>query len=263
MALITVNTGNYNDLFDDLNTALGTTLGWTLFDNVSVDDKVYEIPPTTGGFSPVASPSYIRLFRDNTLFSTRLTMYVAWQVGMGPGGASNPIPAVDATNKNVFDFSTALATTAYRIYGDASEGFIAVLHDTTGGLSATMGVWIGVLQGRDTPASHPNPNAIFYKTSISANPACDFLNNGLSAKSEADVNLFGFSQWINSTEPHSGKSPIVTGFAWFATTSQTGEIAGIAPDWFQCSGNLGFGDTITIGIDVHRVMAGGSYCIKE
>ena len=29
MSLITVNTGTYNDMFDDLNAAMGTTLGWT------------------------------------------------------------------------------------------------------------------------------------------------------------------------------------------------------------------------------------------
>ncbi len=49
MALLKVNTGTFNDLFDDLKTALGTTLGWTLFDTVSVDEEIYTIPITTGG----------------------------------------------------------------------------------------------------------------------------------------------------------------------------------------------------------------------
>lgn len=263
MSLITVNTGTYNDMFDDLNAAMGTTLSWTLFDNVSVDEKVFTVPPTTGGFSPISSPSFIRLFRDNTLFSTRLTIYDSWQVGMGVGGATNPVPAVDATTKNVFDFSSAVATAAYRIYGDASEGFIAILHDATGGLTATMGLWIGVLQGRDTPASHPNPNAIFYKTSISSTPAVDFLNNGLTVRSESDATFFGFGFWVNASEPHSGKAVLVTGFAWFAQSSTSGEIAGVGADMFQCSAQLGAGDTVTIASVVHRVMAGGSYAIKE
>ncbi len=260
MALLTVNTGVYNDLFDDLKTALGTTLGWTLFDAVSVDEEIYTIPVTTSGFSPAINPSFIRLFRDNTLFSVRLTIFDSWDNILHVG--TNPIPAVDATTKNVLDFSSAITTASYRIYGDAAEGYIAILHDGTGGLTSTTGYWIGVLTGRATPAAHPNPNAILYKTSINAIASCDFLNLNLAAINESDCQFFLFASWTNSTEQHSAKSPIVTAFA-FRGQPGVSEIAGVAFDFFQCSGNLGFGDTVTVGANVHRVMRGGSYCIKE
>jgi len=260
MALLTVNTGNYNDLFDDLKTALGTTLGWTLFDTVSVDEEIYTIPVTTGGFSPAINPSFMRLFRDNTAFSVRLTIFDSWDAGLDVG--TNPIPAIDAPSKNILDFSLAIATTAYRIYGDAAEGYIAILHDGTGGLSQSQGYWIGVTEGRATPAAHPNPNAIFYKTSISAQQACDFLNLNLSQINEVAAAFFTLNTWTNATEQHSGKAPIVSAFAWRGQ-SGVSEIQGIAKDFFQCPAALSFGDTITVGANVHRVMNGGDYCVKE
>jgi len=260
MSLITVNTGNYNDLFADLKAALGTTLGWVLFDAISVDEEIYTIPITPGGYSPVAHPSFIRLFRDNTAFSVRLTIYDFWTPAGGPG--TFPIPAIDATTKNILDFSSAITTAAWRIYGDASEGYIAVLHDGAGGLSQTQGMWIGVLQGRATPAAHPNPNAILYKTSVSASASVDFLDQNLTQENEPAADFFGFNQWTNATEQHSGNSPLVSAFAFFSTTGVS-SIAGIAKDFFQCSGGLDFGDTVTIASVVHRVMRGGSYAIKE
>lgn len=260
MALIKVNTGNYNDLFDDLKAALGTTLGWTLFDTVSVDEEIYTIPITTGGFSPVSSPSFMRLFRDNTAFSVRLTIFDSWDAGLDVG--TNPIPATDIGSKNILDFSTAVTTAAYRIYGDAAEGYIAVLHDGMGGLSQNQGYWIGVLQGRATPAAHPNPNAILFKTSLSSQAQCEFLNLNLSQIAETSAEFFDFGVWTNATEQHSTKAPIVSAFAWRGQ-SGVSEISGIAKDFFQCPGALSFGDTITVGADVHRVMNGGNYCIKE
>ena len=260
MSLITVNTGNYNDLFADLKAALGTTLGWTLFDAISVDEEIYTIPQTPGGYSPVATPSFIRLFRDNTLFTVRLTIYDFWTPAGGPG--TNPIPAIDGTTKNVLDFTTAISAAAWRIYGDAAEGYIAILHDGAGGLVATTGYWIGVLQGRATPVAHPNPNAILYKTTLGANAACDFLDQNLTQQNEIDCSFFDFGQWTNATEQHSGNSPLVSAFAFFATTGVS-MIAGIAKDFFQCSGALAFGDTVTIAAAVHRVMRGGAYAILE
>ena len=261
MALLTVNTGNFNDLFDDLKTALGTTLGWTLFDAVSVDEEIYTIPVTTGGFSPAINPSFMRLFRDTVAFSVRLTVFDSWDNILHVG--TNQIPSVDATSRNILDFNAALGTAAYRIYGDAAEGYIAVLHDGSSGLTSTTGFWIGVLEGRNTPASHPNPNAILFKSTPSSIVACEFLDDGLTQVVELDCQFFDFNFWINATEQHAGKSPIVTAFAWFAASSATGKIAGSAKDFFQCSGVLAFGDTITVGADVHRVMRGGGYCIKE
>lgn len=262
MAFQLANTGNFNDLFDDLNTLLGTTLAWSLFDDVSADEKVFTIPVTTGGFSPAISPSFIRLFRDAVAFSVRLTLYDSWQVGMGVGGATNPIPATDVATKNILDFTSAITTAAYRLYGDAAEGYVAILHDGTGGLSQTTGYWIGVLVGRATPAAHPNPNAILYKTTISGIVACDFLDLNLTQINETDCQFFLLNSWTNSTEQHSAKSPLVSAFAWRGQVGVS-EIAGIAKDFFQCSGNLGFGDTITIVSNVHRVMHGGGYAILE
>lgn len=260
MAFQLANTGNYNDLFDDLETLLGTTLSWTLFDDVSVDEKIYTIPVTTAGYSPGSHPSFMRLFRDNTAFSVTLTIYDDWNATTHVG--TNPIPATDITTKNILDFTTAITTAAYRLYADASEGYVAILHDGTGGLSQTTGYWIGVLVGRATPAAHPNPNAILYKTSISLAVACDYLDQNLTQINEVGAEFFSFNTWTNSTEQHSGKSPIVSAFAWLGQ-SGVSQIAGIAKDFFQCSGNLGFGDTITIFTAVHRVMRGGGYCILE
>lgn len=259
MSLITVNTGNYNDLFADLKAALGTTLGWVLFDAISVDEEIYTIPQTPGGYSPVATPSFLRLFRDNIAFSVRMTIYDFWTPAGGPG--TNPIPALDIGSKNIIDFSTAIAAAAWRIYGDASEGYIAIFHDGTG-LSQNQGMWIGVLQGRATPAAHPNPNAIFYKTSVSASAAVDFLDQGLTQQNEVNADFFALTSWSNATEQHSGNSPLVSAFAFFGTTGVS-SIAGIAKDLFQCSGALNFGDTVTIVAAVHRVMNGGSYAILE
>lgn len=263
MAFLLSNTGTFSDVFDDLETVLGTTLSWTLFDNVSADEKVYEIPPTTAGFSPVSSPSYVRLFRDTVAFSVRMTIYDSWQVGMGVGGATNPIPAVDATSKNILDFTSAIATTAYRIYGDAAEGYVCIIHDGSGPLNASQGWWIGVLVGRDTVANHPNPNAIFYRTSAAANIACDFLNQNLSAKNETDAQILNINGWTNSVEQHSGLAVLITAFASLTAPSAIGEIAGFAKDLFQCSGNFNFGDEISAGGGVFKVMNGGGYCIKE
>lgn len=261
MAFQLANTGTFDDLFDDLETLLGTTLSWTLFDDVGVNEKIYTIPVTTGGYSPAINPSFIRLFRDTVAFSVRLTLYDSWQVGMGVGGATNPIPAADAINKNILDFSSAITTVAYRLYGDASEGYVAVLNDGTGGVGLP-GFWIGVLEGRATPAAHPNPNAILYKTTTGAAVACDFLNLNLTQINETAAEFFDFNLWSNSTEQHSGLSPIVSAFAWRGQ-SGVSEIAGIAKDFFQCTGNLDFGDTITIFTAVHRVIRGGGYCILE
>lgn len=260
MSLQLVNTGTYSDLFDDLKTVLGTNLSWTLFDAISVDEEIYTIPQTPGGYSPVATPSFLRIFRDNTLFSVTVTIYDFWTPAGGPG--TNPIPATDIIAKNILDFTTAVATAAYRIYGDASEGYIAVLHDGSSGLTSNTGFWIGVLEGRATPGAHPNPNAILYKTTISAKAACDFLNQGLTPINEIDAEFFVFNSWTNSTEQHSAKSPLVSAFAWRGQVGIS-EISGIAKDFFQCSGNLGFGDTITIASTVYRVMRGGGYAIKE
>lgn len=260
MSLQLVNTGTYTQLFDDLKTVLGTNLSWTLFDPVDADEEIYTIPPTTGGFSPIPNPSFLRIFRDNTAFSVTVTIYDDWNATTHVG--TNPIPAADITSKNILDFTSAIATAAYRIYGNANEGFIAILHDGSGGLSAVTGFWIGVLQGRATPAAHPNPNAILYKTTISAKAACDFLNQGLSQINEIDAEFFFFGGWTNSTEQHSTKSPLVSAFAWLGQVGVS-EISGIAKDFFQCSGNLGFGDTITIASAVHRVMRGGGYAVLE
>lgn len=260
MSLITVNTGNYNDLFADLKAALGTTLGWVLFDAISVDEEIYTIPITPGGYSPVAHPSFLRLFRDNTAFSVRLTIYDFWTPAGGPG--TFPIPSADATGKNILDFTTAITTAAWRIYGDASEGYIAILHDGAGGLSQNQGYWIGVLEGRATPAAHPNPNAIFYKTSVSAGAAVDWLDQNLTQQNEISAEFFNFLSWTNATEQHSGNSPLVSAFAFFGTPGVS-SIGGIGKDFFQCSGALSFGDTVTIASVVHRVMNGGSYAIKE
>ncbi len=258
MSLFTVNTGNYNDLFTDLDAALAGS--WVLFDTVSVDEKIYTVSQTPGGYSPVATPSFIRIFRDNTAFSVRLTIYDSWAAPGGPG--TNPIPAIDATTKNILDFTTAITTASWRIYVDANEGYIAVLHDGMGGLVATTGYWIGVLQGRATPAAHPNPNAIFYKTTIGADVACDFLDQNLAAQNETAASFFNFNLWSNSTEQHTGLSPLVSAFAWFGT-SGVSMIAGIGKDLFQCSGALAFADTVTIAAAVHRVMRGGGYAILE
>lgn len=260
MAFQLANTGTYNDLFDDLETLLGTTLSWTLFDDVSVDEKIYTIPVTTAGFSPGSNPSFMRLFRDNTAFSVRLTIYDSWNEIAHTG--TNPIPDTDSLSKNILDFTSAIATTAYRLYGDASEGYVAILHDGTGGLLSNTGYWIGVLVGRATPAAHPNPNAILYKTSTTVAVGVDFLNLNLTQINETAAEFFQFNAWQNSTEQHSGLSPIVSAFAWRGQVGVS-EIAGIAKDFFQCSGNLGFGDTITIFTAVHRVMRGGGYCILE
>ncbi len=258
MSLFLVNTGDYNQLFADLDSALSGS--WVLFDTISVDEKIYTVSQTPGGYSPVAHPSFIRIFRDNTAFSVRLTIYDFWTPAGGPG--TNPIPAVDATGVNILDFSSAIITTTYRIYVDANEGYIAVFHDGTGGLGQTQGYWIGVLQGRATPAAHPNPNAIFSKTSLSAVAQCQFLDLNLSQKNELDCQFFAFFGWTNATEQHSGNSPLVSAFAWEGIAGVSG-IAGIAKDFFQCSGALSFGDTVTIASVVHRVMNGGSYAIKE
>ncbi len=262
MALQKVNTGNFNDLFTDLDTLMGTTLGWTLFDNVSVDEKVYTVPPTTAGFSPVSNPSFIRLFRDTVAFSVRLTIYDGWTMGGGVGAATNPVPAADSVSKNIFDFAGAAVTASYRLYGDAAEGFIAVLPDGT--ISGNLQfLWIGVLVGRESVANHPNPNAVMYKSNAAGGVAVDFLNVLLAVKVETVAEFFSFNSWVNSTEQHSGLSPIVTAFAWFSTGSQPGEIGGVAFDLFQCSGSLGFGDEITIGASTFRVCSGGGYCVKE
>ncbi len=258
MSLITVNTGNYNDLFADLDAALAGS--WVLFVTISADEKIYTVSQTPGGYSPVATPSFIRIFRDNTAFSVRLTIYDFWTPAGGPG--TNPIPAIDGTTKNVLDFSSAIITAAWRIYGDAAEGYIAILHDGAGGLVATTGFWIGVLQGRATPAAHPNPNAIFYKTTIGADVACDFLDQNLAAQNETAASFFNFNLWSNSTEQHTGLSPLVSAFAFFSQTGVS-SIAGIAKHLFQCSGGLAFADTVTIAAAVHRVMRGGSYAILE
>ncbi len=258
MPLFLVNTGTYNQLFTDLKSALGGA--WVLFDAVSVDEEIYTVSQTPGGYSPVANPSFIRLFRDNALFSVTMTIYNSWDNILHTG--TFPIPTIDAVSRNILDFTSAIITAAYRIYIDANEGWIAVLHDGAGGLSSNTGYWIGVLQGRATPAAHPNPNAIFYKTSISADAAVDFLDQNLTPRNEAAAAFFNFNQWTNSTEQHSGNSPLVSAFAWFGTTGVS-VIAGIAKDFFQCSGALAFGDTITIASVVHRVMRGGGYAIKE
>ncbi len=258
MSLFTVNTGNYNDLFTDLDAALAGS--WVLFDTISADEKIYTVSQTPGGYSPVATPSFIRIFRDNTAFSVRLTIYDFWTPAGGPG--TNPIPALDAITKNILDFTTAITTASWRVYVDANEGYIAVIHDGLGGLSSNTGYWIGVLQGRATPAAHPNPNAILYKSSISASAAVDFLDLNLAAQSEAAADIFGFNAWTNSTEMHSGLSPLVSAFAFFSQTGVS-SIAGIAKDFFQCSGGLAFADTVTIAAAVHRVMRGGSYAILE
>lgn len=260
MSLQLVNTGTFSDLFDDLKTVLGTTFGWTLFDPVDADEEIYTIPPTTGGYSPISHPSFLRIFRDTTAFSVTVTIYDDWNATTHVG--TNPTPATDVTSKNELDFTSGITTAAYRIYGDASEGYIAILHDGNGGLTQSAGFWIGVLQGRATPAAHPNPNAIFYKTSVSTGASCDYLDQNLTAITETTVEFFDFNSWTNSTEQHSGLAPIVTAFAWFGQTGVS-QIAGIAKDFFQCSGNLGFGDTITISSIVHRVIHGGGYCVVE
>jgi hypothetical protein len=101
-----------------------------------------------------------------------------------------------------------------------------------------------------------------WKSSTGAIVGNDFLNNGLAVKSETDAQFFLFNSWLNATEPHSGKAVLVTAFATFRT-SGTNEIPGDAFDLFQCSGILTFGDTITIGSNVHRVCNGGGYAILE
>jgi len=262
MSLQIVNTGNYNDLFDDLNTVLGTNLAWAVFDNVSVDEQVFTIPPTTSGHSPAANPSFLRLFRDNTLFKTVLTIFDSWNATTHVG--TNPVPTADSS-KNSFDFNSAIATVSYRLYGDAVEGYVALTHNNSGGnlIGSPAFLWIGVLIGRDTPANHPNPNAIVLKTAGSVRVGNDFLNKGLAVKVENDAEVFGFQDWTNSTEQHSGKSPIVSHFVVFSASGDVGEIPGQAKDLFQCSGNLTFGDSITIGADTFRASFGGGLCIKE
>lgn len=254
MSLRITNTGTYNNLFDDLVTTLGTTLGWTLFDNVSADEKVYTIPTTSQGFGP----AFLRLERDNTLFTVTLTVWKTWTAGGGPGGGTFPVPVTPSSSQNRFDFTSAVVTTAYQIYaGAATDGYIAVKTDGTGLSPVLHLAWIGILQSVSTFALHPVPTGLIYSTAGS--PQCQYLDHTNTVRTNADAGrFFQLSSWAAATNPISGKSPIVAAFAWNVTPDQ---ISGFGKDLFYCSAALVLDDIIQIGSTQYRVVSGGGTCI--
>ena len=255
MSLRITNVGTYSQLFDDLNTVMGTTLGWTLFDSVSADEKVYTVPTTAQGFGP----AFIRLFRDNTLFFTQMTIYKTWTIGGGVAGATFPIPAVDSTGINRFDFTTGTGTIAYRIYaGAATDGYIAIQSTPGSGVSISM-LWIGILQSVSTFALHPKPTAVIYDAGAGF-PNCKFLDHLNVERTNTDAGrFFQLSTWDAATNPISGKSPIVSAFAW--SPSSPFSISGFGKDLFYCSAALATDDIIQIGSTMYRVFVGGGTCI--
>lgn len=246
MSLRITATNNYNQLFADLNTVAGTTLGWTLFDTVSVDEKVYTIPTTAQGFGP----AFLNIKRDNTLFSVEMTVYKTWDAGLDTG--TFPVPVTPSSSVNRFDFVSAISTTAYQIYaGAATDGYIAVKTDGAGvGLHL---LWIGILQSVSTFALHPKPTAIIYSNSGFAN--CQYLDHTDTVRTNPDAgSFFMLSSWAATTNPISGKSPIVSAFAWKSSPDQ---ISGFGKDLFYCSAGLSLDDIIQIGSTMYRVVFGG------
>jgi hypothetical protein len=150
-----------------------------------------------------------------------------------------------------------VSTTAYQIYaGAATDGYIAVKTDGAGGVALHL-AWIGILQSVSTFALHPKPTAIIYSTA--GFPNCQYLDHTDTVRTNADSgSFFLLSSWSAATNPISGKSPIVSAFAWKNAPDQ---ISGFAKDLFYCSAALTLDDIIQIGATMYRVISGGGACI--
>ena len=229
---------------------MGTTLGWALFDDVSATDKVFTLPATGG-----QGPAFVEVFHDTVTFSVSLRIWQSWDAGTDTGTGDAPNVA-DNPTVNEYDFTSAVQTKSYRIYG----GTRYVAFSAEGASSNLTGMWAGLITTLATPAQYVVPvgfigvpgTSSLYKAYWRSDAGVGFANT--------NVNPFSLGNWASTIETSSGKVPAITAFLF--GPSATTQIPGSADDILNIPAAANFDDVLTIGADTYRVTGGGIMAFK-
>ena len=250
MALRLSNTGTAAQLFADFQTVMGTTLGWALFDDVSATDKVFTLPANAG-----QGPAFVEVIHDTVGFGVSLRIWQSWDApsDTGTGDAPN---VVDSNTVNRYDFTTAVETKSYRIYG----GSRYVAFSGEGAASNITGMWAGLITTLATAAQYAVPVGFIGQPGTSSLYKGYWRSDAGVGFSNLNHNPFAMGNWASTIETSSGKVPAMTAF-FFGGGGLT-QIPGSADDILHIPAAANFDDVLTIGGDTYRVTGGGLMAFK-
>ena len=250
MSLRLSNTGTAAQLFADFQTVMGTTLGWVLFDNVSATEKVFTLPATGG-----QGPAFVQLIHDTVGFGVSLRIWQAWDEPSDTGTGDAPT-GVDSTTLNLYDFTTAIQTKSYRIFGGTR--YIAFAGE--GAASQVTGMWAGLITTLATSAQYVVPVGFIGVPGAGSIYKGHWRSDAGVAFTNGAMNPFGLGSYVATLETSSGKVPAMTAF-FFGTAGIT-QLPGSADDILHVPGGASFDDILTIGGDTYRVTGGGIMAFK-
>ena len=247
MALRLSNTGTRDQMFTDYQTVMGTTMGWTLFDNVDADHKVYTLPADGG-----QGPAYIELERNTSTHTIYLRIWQSWDAGTSTGTGDAP-NVVDAVSTNGFDFTSDAETKSYRIF--AGNRYLAGTLEGVG--TSITGMWAGLVTTLATAAQYVVPVGLVACQGNATSYKAYWRSDAGVGWSATVLDPFDIGGFTSTTESNSGKTPVCA--IWLFSTGANRNIPGTCDDVLMVPAGMSFDDILTLSGNSYRTAGGGIF----